>query len=90
MSKLAILLASAAALVGTAAPAVPAEAQARCGFYEEGADAYYLHCTNDGSVVQIKVDTKIGSWYECAAPWDRRYLGPASVVDNAYYTGKLC
>ncbi|MFJ8085796.1 DUF6355 family natural product biosynthesis protein [Streptomyces sp. NPDC096205] len=69
--------------------AVPAAADP-CGFYETSADAYYNHCTSDGSRVVIKVEVALARDYErCVAP-GRTWLGSAGEIQGAYYVGRTC
>ncbi|MEU6593231.1 DUF6355 family natural product biosynthesis protein [Streptomyces sp. NPDC046881] len=69
--------------------ATPAAADP-CGFYETSSDAYYNHCTSDGSHVVIKVEVAWAPDYErCVAP-GRSWLGSADKIDGAYYTGRTC
>ncbi|MFJ8108202.1 DUF6355 family natural product biosynthesis protein [Streptomyces sp. NPDC096132] len=61
-----------------------------CGFYETSSDAYYNHCTSDGSRVVIKVEVAWAPDYErCVGP-GTSWLGSASKIDGAYYTGRTC
>ncbi|MEU3824985.1 hypothetical protein GT045_37960 [Streptomyces sp. SID486] len=78
------------ALLGTgAATATPAAADP-CGFYETGSDAYYNHCTSDGSHVVIKVEVALAPDYErCVAP-GRTWLGSAAKIQGAHYVGRTC
>ncbi|MGW2714260.1 DUF6355 family natural product biosynthesis protein, partial [Streptomyces sp. NPDC001356] len=69
--------------------ATPAAADP-CGFYETGSDAYYNHCTSDGSHVVIKVEVALAPDYErCVAP-GRTWLGSATRIQGAHYTGRTC
>ncbi|AKN74543.1 MULTISPECIES: DUF6355 family natural product biosynthesis protein [Streptomyces] len=71
------------------ATATPAAADP-CGFYETGSDAYYNHCTSDGSHVVIKVEVALAPDYErCVAP-GRTWLGSAGKIQGAYYVGRTC
>lgn len=82
-----LVLASLGAL--TAVTAAPAAANP-CGFYETGSDAYYNHCTSDGSRVIIKVEVAWAPDYErCVAP-GKTWLGAADEIQGAYYTGRTC
>ncbi|MFI5805097.1 DUF6355 family natural product biosynthesis protein [Streptomyces sp. NPDC051561] len=61
-----------------------------CGFYKTGSDAFYHHCTSDGSRVVIKVEVNFGPDYErCVAPGET-WLGSASRIGGAYYAGRTC
>ncbi|MFG2359150.1 DUF6355 family natural product biosynthesis protein [Streptomyces sp. NPDC048521] len=72
-----------------AATATPAAAYP-CGFYETGSDAYYNHCTGDGSNVVVKVEVAWGPDYErCVGP-GRSWLGAADKIQGAHYTGRTC
>ncbi|MGH4035910.1 DUF6355 family natural product biosynthesis protein [Actinomycetota bacterium Odt1-20B] len=83
----ALALAFPGAVVAHAAPSAAAEP---CGFYETGSDAFYNHCTDDGSTVVIKVEVSWGPDYErCVGP-GRSWLGSASKIQGAHYTGRLC
>ncbi|MET7696720.1 MULTISPECIES: DUF6355 family natural product biosynthesis protein [unclassified Streptomyces] len=83
---LAAVLASAAAGVVTATPA----AADPCGFYETGSDAFYNHCTSDRSNVVIKVEVAWGPDYETCVGPGRSWLGSASKIQGAHYTGRTC
>jgi hypothetical protein len=81
-----VALTSLGAVAVTAAPA----AADPCGFYKTSADAYYNHCTSDGSRVVIKVEVPFASDYErCVAP-GRTWLGSASKIQGASYVGRTC
>ncbi|MFI6024681.1 DUF6355 family natural product biosynthesis protein [Amycolatopsis magusensis] len=88
------LIASTAAVFAVLAIGVtgPAEARAeQCGFWEGGPSAFYTHCTSDGSHIQIRVERENGlsGYYDCAYP-NRNYLGFASQIKYAWYTGRSC
>ncbi|MEV6182418.1 DUF6355 family natural product biosynthesis protein [Streptomyces sp. NPDC052015] len=71
------------------AAAVPATADP-CGFYETGSDAFYNHCTSDGSRVVIRVEVAWAPDYErCVAP-GKTWLGSADKIQGAYYVGRTC
>ncbi|MBL1110007.1 hypothetical protein JK361_36520 [Streptomyces sp. 5-8] len=71
------------------ATATPAAADP-CGFYETGSDAYYNHCTSDGSHVVIKVEVALAPDYErCVGP-GRTWLGSADRIQGAHYAGRTC
>ncbi|MGX8905938.1 DUF6355 family natural product biosynthesis protein [Streptomyces sp. QH1-20] len=75
--------------LASAASATPA-ALNPCGFYETGSDAFYNHCTGDGSRVVIKVDVAWGPDYErCVAP-GTVWLGSADKINGAHYVGRTC
>jgi hypothetical protein len=87
-------VASAAALaamsLGVVAVTATPSAADPCGFYETSADAYYNHCTSDGSRVVIKVRVAGASDYErCVGP-GRTWLGSASKIQGAHYVGRTC
>jgi hypothetical protein len=76
-------------LLGAGTTATPAAADS-CGFYENSSDAYYNHCTSDGSHVVIKVQVALAPDYErCVGP-GKTWLGPASKIQGAYYVGRTC
>lgn len=83
---------STAFLLSSAAPATTAAAAAPkpCGYFTEGHLAFYNHCTNDGSRIQIKID-RINEWdsKHCVGPGVTQ-LGTTLQIRNAWYTGKLC
>ncbi|MEU2285822.1 DUF6355 family natural product biosynthesis protein [Streptomyces sp. NPDC013178] len=82
----ALVFASLGAATATAGPA----AADPCGFYETGSDAYYNHCTSDGSRVVIKVEVALAPDYErCVGP-GRTWLGSADRIQGAYYVGRTC
>ena len=87
LGSAALVLASMGAVtVVTASPA----AADPCGFYETGSDAYYNHCTSDGSRVIVKVEVAWAPDYErCVAP-GKTWLGSAGEIQGAYYTGRTC
>lgn len=75
---------------GTASAQAPAAALNPCGFYETSSDAFYNHCTSDGSRVVIKVRVALAPDYErCVGP-GRSWLGSASKIQGAHYTGRTC
>ncbi|MER6957263.1 DUF6355 family natural product biosynthesis protein [Streptomyces sp. NPDC000618] len=87
IGSVALVLASLGAV--TAATAGPAAADP-CGFYETSSDAFYNHCTSDGSRVVIKVEVALAPDYErCVGP-GTVWLGSASKIQGAYYTGRTC
>lgn len=84
--SLALALAFTGAGTATASPA----AADPCGYYETGSDAYYNHCTSDGSHVVIKVEVAWGPDFErCVGP-GRSWLGAADKIQGAHYTGRTC
>ncbi|CAM5249536.1 DUF6355 family natural product biosynthesis protein [Streptomyces aurantiogriseus] len=81
-----LVLASLGATTVTAGPA----AADPCGFYETGSDAFYNHCTSDGSHVVVKVEVALAPDYErCVGP-GRTWLGSADKIQGAYYVGRTC
>ncbi|MGW1867607.1 DUF6355 family natural product biosynthesis protein [Streptomyces mauvecolor] len=88
--RIASTLASLALLGGaTVATTAPAHAAA-CGYFVSYGNSYYNHCTHDGSIIDIHIDVVLG-WDKnrCVSP-GVTYLGPATKIRNAWYTGKLC
>jgi len=83
----------AAALVltslGTVAAATPASA-GPCGFYKTSTDAYYRHCTRDGSHVVIKVKVARARDHEACVRPGTTWLGSARKIQGAYYVGRTC
>ncbi|WP_189145231.1 DUF6355 family natural product biosynthesis protein [Streptomyces lacrimifluminis] len=77
-----------ALVLAVATPAATAAANP-CGFYETGSDAYYNHCTGDGSRIIIEVEVWGPNYEKCVAPGDT-WLGSSSKIDGAFYTGRLC
>lgn len=83
-----------AALVLTSLGAVTAQAGPAtadpCGFYETSSDAYYNHCTSDGSHVVIQVRVANALDYErCVGP-GRTWLGSAAKIQGAHYLNRTC
>lgn len=71
------------------AQASPAAADP-CGFYETSSDAFYNHCTSDGSRVVIHVRVAYAADYErCVAP-GTTWLGSADKIQGAHYVGRTC
>jgi hypothetical protein len=74
----------------SAAPGATLAVMNPCGFYETSSDAFYHHCTGDGSRVVIKVEINFGPDYErCVGPGET-WLGSAGRVDGAHYVGRTC
>ncbi|MGG8409352.1 DUF6355 family natural product biosynthesis protein [Streptomyces sp. 12297] len=69
----------------TASPAVADP----CGFYKTHSDAYYNHCTSDGSRVVIEVEVFGPNYEKCVGP-GLTWLGSASRIDGAWYVGRTC
>ncbi|SHI49733.1 DUF6355 family natural product biosynthesis protein [Streptomyces sp. 3214.6] len=87
LGSVALVLASLGAV--TAAATSPAAANP-CGFYETGSDAFYNHCTSDGSHVVIKVEVALAPDYEwCVGP-GTTWLGSSRKIQGAHYTGRTC
>lgn len=86
LGSAALVLTSFAAVTATASPA----AADPCGFYETHSDAYYNHCTTDGSRIVIHVRVALAPDYErCVAP-GRTWLGSADKIQGAHYAGRTC
>lgn len=86
LGSAALVLTSLGALTAQATPA----AADPCGFFETSADAFYNHCTSDGSRVVIKVEVALAPDYErCVAP-GKTWLGSADKIQGAYYVGRTC
>ncbi|MEU2026699.1 DUF6355 family natural product biosynthesis protein [Streptomyces sp. NPDC016469] len=85
LASLALALASVGAVTLSAGPA----AANPCGFYETSSDAYYNHCTSDGSHIVIEVDDWGPNSERCVAP-GVTWLGSSSDIDDAWYTGRTC
>lgn len=86
LATTALALMSTGAVSLTAAPA----AAAPCGFYETSSDAFYNHCTSDGSRVVVHVRVAYASDYErCVAPGNT-WLGSADKIQGAHYVGRTC
>jgi len=83
----------AAALVLTSLSAVAAAGPASvgpCGFYKTSSDAFYRHCTTDGSHVVIKVRVaRARDHEECVRP-GTTWLGSAHRIQGAHYVGRTC
>ncbi len=83
-------LGAVALVLGLSTAAAPSAAADPCGFYETGSDAFYNHCTSDGSTVVIKVEVAWGPDYErCVGP-GRSWLGSAGKIQGAHYAGRTC
>lgn len=69
---------------------VPATAAANpCGYYATGSDAFYNHCTSDGSRVVIEVEVFGPNYEKCVGPGNS-WLGSSSKIDGAHYVGRTC
>ncbi|MDT8910041.1 DUF6355 family natural product biosynthesis protein [Amycolatopsis sp. PS_44_ISF1] len=82
----AALISSAVSGEATASPRVAHP----CGYSIDGIEAYYNHCTSDGSHILIRED-RVGELDKnvCVGPGST-HLGPALIVRYARYIGKLC
>ncbi|MFI7413979.1 DUF6355 family natural product biosynthesis protein [Streptomyces sp. NPDC049627] len=86
LGSAALVLMSLGAVTAQASPA----AADPCGFYETSSDAFYNHCTSDGSRVIIHVRVAYGADYErCVAP-GKTWLGSADKIQGAHYVGRTC
>ena len=85
LASLALALASVGTLTLSAGPA----AANPCGFYKTHSDAYYNHCTSDGSHIVIEIDDWGPNSEQCVGP-GVTWIGSASGVDGAWYTGRTC
>lgn len=86
LASAALALTSLGAVAVTATPA----AADPCGFYETSADAFYNHCTSDGSHIVIKVEVAHAADYErCVGPGNT-WLGSASKIQGAHYVNRTC
>ncbi|MFG2497135.1 DUF6355 family natural product biosynthesis protein [Streptomyces sp. NPDC048441] len=77
-------------VAASAATPAPTAVMNPCGFYETGSDAFYNHCTGDGSNVVIKVEVAMAPDYESCVGPGRSWLGSASRIQGAHYTGRTC
>ncbi|MEU9123161.1 DUF6355 family natural product biosynthesis protein [Streptomyces sp. NPDC048506] len=80
----------AAALCATMTTPGQAVASEPCGFYKTSSDAYYRHCTTDGSHVVIKVRVALAPDYDLCVGPGRTWLGSASRIQDAHYLGRTC
>ncbi|MGW1591798.1 DUF6355 family natural product biosynthesis protein [Streptomyces sp. NPDC002386] len=85
LGSVALLLTSAGAVTLSAGEA----AATPCGFYETHSDAYYNHCTSDGSHIVIEIDDWGPNSERCVGP-GVTWIGSASGIDGAWYTGRTC
>ncbi|MGW0531854.1 DUF6355 family natural product biosynthesis protein [Streptomyces sp. NPDC003032] len=74
---------------GASATAASPAIQNPCGFYETHSDAYYNHCTSDGSKVLIEIDDWGPNTTRCVGP-GVTWIGKAGDVDGAWYIGRTC
>ncbi|MFH8348895.1 DUF6355 family natural product biosynthesis protein [Streptomyces sp. NPDC018045] len=82
-------LGAAALTLGMSVAGAPSAAAAPCGFYETSRDAFYNHCTNDGSRVIIEVEVFGPNYERCVGP-GVTWLGSAGRIDGAHYAGRTC
>ncbi|MFD4631981.1 DUF6355 family natural product biosynthesis protein [Streptomyces sp. NPDC058284] len=75
--------------LASSASAEPTAVKDPCGFFETASDAYYNHCTSDGSHIVIEIDDWGPNSERCVGP-GVTWIGSASGVDGAWYTGRLC
>ncbi|MFJ2769719.1 DUF6355 family natural product biosynthesis protein [Streptomyces sp. NPDC087300] len=75
--------------MASSATASPAAVKDPCGFFETASDAYYNHCTSDGSHIVIEIDDWGPNSEQCVGP-GVTWIGSASGVDGAWYTGRTC
>lgn len=84
---------AAAAVLATTITIPPSAANAgvtaRCGFEEQGSYAYYYNCVYNRILVRVDVYGRGSAndlciWFE---PWERRVIGGASDILNAYALG---
>ncbi|MFE9254226.1 DUF6355 family natural product biosynthesis protein [Streptomyces sp. NPDC006879] len=73
----------------SATAAAPASALNPCGFFETASDAYYNHCTSDGSHIVIEIDDWGPNTLRCVGP-GTTWIGAAGDVDGAWYVGRTC
>ncbi|MBE8478277.1 DUF6355 family natural product biosynthesis protein [Streptomyces justiciae] len=85
LGSAALVLTSVGAVTAGAGPA----AADPCGFYETGSDAYYNHCTSDGSRIVIEIDDWGPNSERCVGP-GVTWIGAASGIDGAWYAGRTC
>lgn len=88
IGAMALALGMSMAVTASAAPGSPA-VQDPCEFYETASDAYYHHCTSDGSRIMIEIDDW-GPNSEMCVGAGVTWIGSASDIDGAWYTGRLC
>lgn len=86
LGSAALAVTSLGAVTVTASPA----AADPCGFYETASDAYYNHCTSDGSHVVIQVRVALAPDYETCVGPGRTWLGSAGRIQGAHYVGRTC
>jgi hypothetical protein len=87
------LLSASAAANTAAADEQRAAAQFRCGFYESGGSAYYGHCDappRTDIVIHVTGEFPNLTEYDMCVKPGVTYLGPATLISYAVYTGRLC
>ncbi|MDX2544958.1 DUF6355 family natural product biosynthesis protein [Streptomyces sp. WI04-05B] len=77
-----------ALVLAVATPAATAAANP-CGYYATSSDAYYNHCTSDGSHIVIEVEVWGPNYEKCVLP-GVTWLGSSSRIDGAWYVGRTC
>ncbi|OKI02000.1 hypothetical protein A6A06_12875 [Streptomyces sp. CB02923] len=82
-------LGAAALTLGMTIAAAPDASADPCGFYETSRDAYYHHCTSDGSRVIIEVEVFGPNYERCVGP-GVTWLGSSGKIDGAHYVGRTC
>lgn len=83
------VLGAVALVLGLSTAAAPSAVADPCGFYATSSDAYYNHCTGDGSRVVIEVEVWGPNYERCVAP-GITWLGSADDIDGAWYVGRTC
>ncbi|MEW2575359.1 DUF6355 family natural product biosynthesis protein [Streptomyces syringium] len=82
-----LLLTSLGAVAVTATPATAEP----CGYYDNGSDAYFTHCTEGTQWAVIKVRVAHAPDYErCMRPNNTTWLGSSEKIQGAHYVGKTC
>ncbi|WP_262059044.1 DUF6355 family natural product biosynthesis protein [Streptomyces sp. STR69] len=85
----ALVLTSLGSVAAAPASAAPASAII-CGFFKTSTNAYYSHCTRDGSHVVIKVKVALARDHELCVSPGTTWLGSARKIQGAYYVGRTC
>lgn len=73
----------------SAAPSPAGSLMNPCGFFETSSDAYYNHCTSDGSRIVIEIDDWGPNSTMCVGP-GVTWIGEAGDIDGAWYVGRTC
>ncbi|MEV0373275.1 DUF6355 family natural product biosynthesis protein [Streptomyces sp. NPDC050636] len=84
------VLGAVALFLGLSTAAAPSAAANPCGFFKTSSDAFYNHCTNDGSRVVIKVNAAFAPDYERCLAAGETWLGSAGDIRGARYVGRTC